>query len=172
MSLTDAQIKLLFPVLMQEQLSSSTSGVKIEWALSLLAQGVETKSLLGLVSLTKPVNEFEADNYFNGTLEELGIKRPDNSYLINSYVKYIVEKILHGELLPEVGMEKLSALHSYSRLVAFKTPSIIVDALILSDDYACESLKNMSVQERRDEIICACKEANLTLQYARLQLEE
>jgi len=171
MQLTNSQIKSLYPVLAQEELSSRNSDVKINWALQLIEQGVETSNLLILASLPTPANEFETDDYFNRTLVDLGVKRPSVSSVIESYVKYLVEQILSEDLLPEVGISRLYSLYSYSSLATFETPAILLDVVGLDDKYYCEAVQGWPAQERRDEIIRLCKEANKTLCYARLDLD-
>lgn len=85
--LSDSQKIETYKVLGQVAMGCGGSEHKCAWALSLLEQGIETENLAILATLQKPINEFEADDYFNRVLRELSIERPNDEDAIEGYAR-------------------------------------------------------------------------------------
>lgn len=66
----------------------------IGWAFYMLHNGKSTSSLNVLVSLKKPLNIFEVEEYFNRAINELNIVRPSYEESARHYVRYLLKEIV------------------------------------------------------------------------------
>ena len=139
---------------------SGGSEYKISWAMHLLEQGVETSSLAILASLLSPVNEFEAEDYFNIVLSELGIERPDDDAVLKGYVKALVQDVLEGTLSPEVAVSQINEIN-----ILLGYPDELAEYISLDDEWYCECINGWSEEQRRREIIKACKDVDNKFTY-------
>ncbi|MGI3001482.1 hypothetical protein ACRTDJ_00005 [Shewanella algae] len=141
-------------------MNSGGSEHKISWAMYLLEQGIETEHLAILATLLNPVNEFEAEDYFNRVLSELDIKRPSDDDVLEGYAKVLAQDVVDGVLSPESGVSQIYAVN-----VQLGYPGTLGEYTVLEDEWYCECINGWSVQKRRDEIIKACKETIEVLNY-------
>lgn len=139
---------------------ASGSKHKVAWAMSLLEQGVETNSLAILATLLKPVNEFEADDYFNRVLIELGIHRPGKESAIEGYAKVLTKEVFEGRLSPKAGASLI-----YEANVQLDYPAELYEFTILYNEWYCKGINSWSKEQRREEIVKACKEVYEVLNY-------
>ncbi|AUI88117.1 hypothetical protein BS333_17295 [Vibrio azureus] len=158
--LSESQNIETYKMLGQVAMCAGGSEFKISWAMSLLEQGLETENLAILATLLKPVNEFEADDYFNRVLAELSITRPSDEAAIEGYVKVITDEVTKGYLLPESAVSKICAAN-----VRLDYPGFLGEFTTLEDEWYCECINGWSKQKRNEEIIKACKEAYEALNY-------
>jgi hypothetical protein len=158
--LTESQKLETYKALGQVAMCSGGSEHKIAWAMSMLEQGVETESLAILATLLKPVNEFEADDYFNRVLGELGIERPNAEAAIEGYAKVLTKEVFENQLSPELGAAMI-----YAANVRLGYPSSFGEFTVLEDEWYCECINGWSKQQRKDEIVKACREAYEALSY-------
>lgn len=139
---------------------SGGSEYKCAWAMSLLEQGVDTPYIAILATLIKPINEFEADDYFNRVLSELDIERPNDEEAIEGYAKVLMKEVVDGSLTPEVGVSMI-----YNANVKLDYPSSFGDFTVLEDEWYCECINGWSKEQRKTEIINACKDTYEVLNY-------
>ncbi|PID16713.1 hypothetical protein CSV63_02160 [Sporosarcina sp. P34] len=66
----------------------------IEWAFYMLHNGKSTPSLNVLVSLSKPLNTFEVEEYFNRAITELNIAIPSSEESARHYVRYLLRETI------------------------------------------------------------------------------
>lgn len=66
----------------------------IEWAFYMLHNGKSSPSLNVLVSLIKPVNIFEVEEYFNRSMNELNIAKPSYEESARHYIRYLLKEIV------------------------------------------------------------------------------
>ncbi|WP_432352058.1 hypothetical protein [Sporosarcina sp. A2] len=66
----------------------------IGWAFYVLHNGKSTPSLNVLVSLIKPLNIFEVEEYFNRAINELNISRPSYEESARHFVRYLLREII------------------------------------------------------------------------------
>ncbi|MCX2524439.1 hypothetical protein [Larsenimonas rhizosphaerae] len=151
---TESQKIETYKMLGQVAMCSGGSEYKIAWAMSLLEQGVASPNLDILATLSKPVNEFEADDYFNRVLTELGILWPGDEAAIEGYAKVISLEVIEGQISPESGASRMYALYA-----PLNYPDPLHEFSSLDDEWYCECINGWSEQQRRDEIVRACKEA-------------
>ena len=151
-----------YKVLGLAAMSSTSSKHKISWAMTLLEQGVEAENLSILATLSNPVNEFEADDYFDRTLRELGIEMPSYDCALEGYAKALATDVVNGVLSPEEGASKL-----YGIKVKLENSEPLAEYSVLDDESFCE-LNGWSKQKRKDEIIKACKETIRQFNYPKV----
>ena len=149
-----------YKALGQIAMGGGGSEYKCTWAMSLLEQGVDTPNLAILATLLKPINEFEADDYFNRVLKELNIERPKDEEAIEGYAKVLMKEVAEGSLAPETGASMI-----YSTNVKLDYPSSFGEFTVLEDEWYCECINGWSKEQRRNEIIKACTEAYEVLNY-------
>ena len=128
------------------------SELKVNWAMSLLEQGVETENLCILASLLKPLNEFEVDELFNIVISELDLKQPKPEEAVEGYAKTLAYEVFQGVISPEIGASKI-----YDANVFLDYPESFAEYTIYEDEWYCEHINGWSKEERREEIIKACK---------------
>lgn len=138
----------------------SGGGHKVAWAMSLLEQGVDTKNLAVLATFIQPLNEFEVEDYFQRVLRELGIRQPCAEEAIEGYAKALAKEVIDGELAPEVGASMI-----YQANVQAGYPESFGEYTVLDDEWYCECINGWSKQQRREEIIKACRETYAALRY-------
>jgi hypothetical protein len=158
--LSESQKIETYKALGQVAMGCGGSEYKCAWAMSLLEQGLETQNLAILATLLKPINEFEADDYFNRVLKELSIERPNDEKAIEGYAKVLMKEVVDGSLGPEVGASMI-----YSANVKLDYPGSFGEFTVLEDEWYCESINGWSKEQRRNEIIKACKEAYEVISY-------
>ncbi|PIC58039.1 hypothetical protein CSV80_15985 [Sporosarcina sp. P12(2017)] len=69
----------------------------IEWAFTMLQNGISTHSLNMLASLTEPLNIFEVEEYFNRAWYELNITEPSYDESAKHYVRYLIRQIVDDQ---------------------------------------------------------------------------
>lgn len=158
-----SQKRETYRVLGLAAMCSGGSEYKVSWAIYLLEQGIETEHLAILASLLNPVNEFEAEAYFNTVLNELGIVRPNEEAALEGYAKVLAQAVVDGALAPEDGVSQIYAVN-----VQLDYPGTLSEYTSLEDKWYCERIHGWSAQHRRSEIINACKETIDVLNYPEL----
>ena len=128
------------------------SELKVNWAMSLLEQGVETENLCVLASLLKPLNEFEVDEFFNIVISELDLKLPKPEEAVEGYAKILAHEVIQGIISPEIGASNI-----YDANVFLDYPELFAEYTIYEDEWYCEHINGWSKEKRREEIIKACK---------------
>lgn len=157
---SDSQKIETYKALGQIAMVSGGSEYKCAWAMSLLEQGVDTPNLAILATLLKPINEFEADDYFNRVLKELNIDRPSDEGAIEGYARVLMKEVIDGSLAPEIGASMI-----YGANIKLGYPESFGEFTVLEDEWYCECINGWSKEKRRAEIIKACKEAYEFLNY-------
>ena len=98
------------------------SELKVNWAMSLIEQGVATENLCVLASLLNPLNEceFEVDEYFNIVISELDLKFPKPEEAVEGCAKILAHEVIRGVLSPEIGVSKIDDANVFLGLVFLK----------------------------------------------------
>ena len=133
---------------------------KVNWAMSLLEQGVETDSLSILATLKKFINEFEADDYFNRVLKELNISRPDRKGAVLGYAKVIALEVTQGKITSSEGVSLLH--YAY---INIDYASELGEYVVLKDEEYLKDVNGWSESQINLERINACKETYAALVY-------
>ena len=128
------------------------SELKVNWAMSLLEQGIETENLCVLASLLNPLNEFEVDEYFGLVISELDLITPNSEEAVEGYAKILAHEVIRGIITPEIGASKI-----YDANVFLDYPESFAEYTIYEDEWYCEHINGWSKEKRREEIIKACK---------------
>ena len=69
----------------------------VNWAIELLSHEFQSTSLYILSSLSKPLNIFEAEDYFHRIVEELGIQEPSHEECAKYYIRNLLRQIINDE---------------------------------------------------------------------------
>ena len=144
-------------------MDSGGGQLKVDWAMRLLEQGIETQSLAILATLQKFINEFEADEYFSKVLSELNIIHPNKTDAIQGYVKVVASEVIEGITPPDVGASMI-----YRANVNLDYPEYLGDFVSLDDEWYCEHINGWSVEQRASEIIKVCREVYGSISYPNL----
>ncbi|MCE2573746.1 hypothetical protein [Motilimonas eburnea] len=139
---SDSQKIETYKALGQIAMSSGGSEYKCAWAMSLLEQGVDSPSLVILATLLKPINEFEADDYFNRVLKELNIERPSDAGAIEGYARVLMKEVIDGSLALEMGASMI-----YGAYIKLGYPELFGEFTVLEDDWYCECINGWSKEK-------------------------
>lgn len=126
---------------------------KVKWAMFLLENGIEVEDISSLAMLTKPYNEFEADQYFQNVLKELKIKKPGDEEALWNYAFITAKEVIDRELAPEKGIEFL-----YGVNIELDYPNQLGRFSDLEDEWYCINVIGMTKHERNKAIVAACKD--------------
>lgn len=66
----------------------------IDWAFSMLKNNYSSPTLNMLAFLKEPLNMFEAEQYFNRTVDELNLTEPPLEVQINAQTQYLLQQII------------------------------------------------------------------------------
>jgi hypothetical protein len=80
----------------------------VDWAVSCLEVGLDSKNIGILASLGRPSSMFEVENYLRGSFNDLGWRWPDFRTSILWYAADIAEEILNGAIDPFLGCYRIS----------------------------------------------------------------
>jgi hypothetical protein len=83
------------------------TGEYIDWALSELEAGVDTKNLRILAGLSEPAFWSEVEFYFQRALDDLGLKLPDEDAYLEQYVQEVLRGVVSGEIEPSDGWQEV-----------------------------------------------------------------
>jgi hypothetical protein len=126
-------------ILAMRALQRSCGGESVEWALSLLDRGLDSRSLRILAGMTSPLNHFELSDLRDRVLDELSPPELNEADPVTSYVREIVGEALgNSRTLGEVFRE-VSELS-----IALGYPSELRSFYLLR--FAWEDLQNGDVQ--------------------------
>ncbi|ARF18658.1 hypothetical protein [Sporosarcina ureae] len=84
----------------------------IGWAFYMLHNEKSTPSLNVLVSLIKPLNIFEVEEYFNRAINELNIAKPSYEESAGHYVRYLLREIVDD---PSIAIENAYDIYKIAR---------------------------------------------------------
>ena len=84
----------------------------IGWAFYMLRNGKSTPSLNKLVSLIKPLNIFEVEEYFNRAINELNIAKPSYEESVRHYVRTLLREIIDD---PSKAIDKAYDIYKIDR---------------------------------------------------------
>ena len=91
-------------------LGKCDSKIYVDWAMEMILKGYETENVLILAGLDDSDTE-ERETYFRGALSDLKIEYPDNKMeLINLYSFNLANKVLSGQISPQIGLDKMTEL--------------------------------------------------------------
>jgi archaellin len=158
--LTEIQKIATYKMLGLITLCSGGSEHKMNWAMNLLENNIETENLAILATLLKPINEFEVDEYFNRVLRELNTLMPSKPQAIEGYAKVLAKEVIEGSITPESGASKI-----YEANVQLGYVQQLSEFVDLDDEWYCEHIYGWSKEQRKEEIIRASKAAFESLNY-------
>ena len=135
-------------LLADKYLGLSTHEQFVDWAISSLETGFDTKSIRILASLQKPLFPTEVENYFYRSLKELGWNLPEPKKCVIEYAYLIAEDILSGKILPVLGCHRI-----YDAMIFLDCPSKMAAWTYLYDEMQPEPFMYLAGKELDDAII-------------------
>lgn len=94
-------------LLARRHLGLATHEQCVDWAVSCLESGIDSKNIRILASLQQPFYPSEVEDYFNRSLKELGWEVPEPMACIVEYARTFAQEILSGKISPVEGCRKI-----------------------------------------------------------------
>lgn len=116
-------------LLVRRFLGIARTGEYIDWALSELEAGVDTRNLRILAGLSGLDSSFEVEFYFQRALDDLGLKLPDEAAYLEQYVREVLRGVVSGEVEPSDGWSQVHTVW-----LALDYPAHLCDWVLLGDD--------------------------------------
>lgn len=152
-------------LLAERQMGMATYDRYIDWAISCLESGIDSKNIRILASLQKPLYPSEVEDYFNRSLKDLGWELPNPKECVIEYARSFAGEILSGRVSPLEGCRKI-----YRVVVALQYPRELMAWLYLDEGLEPETYRDLEGKELDEAII---KEARRFISESnRFNLEE
>lgn len=127
----------------------------VEWAIEQLENGRETESILMLAGLSKSGSDWEADDYFQRSLRELGWSVPAREELLRWYADFTACRIIEEPTAP---VERLAAHVRGLSELAFMWPKGDLDVWVrVHGDYECMTAINLSEEAWRSDVLAQAR---------------
>jgi hypothetical protein len=97
-------------LLAERYLGTATYEQYVDWAVSCLESGIDSKNIRILSALQKPLYPSEVEDYFHRSLKELGWELPEPTECIIEYARTFAQQILSGQVSPVAGCRKIYAV--------------------------------------------------------------
>ena len=103
-------------------LSKLSASDYVDWAIEMLVQGYDSHALCILAGFERSASVFEADDYFQRAVVELGLSSPDDSSAVRAYACEIAQQVVVGQL---AGQEGVRALYQICRATEYDRDYLI-----------------------------------------------
>ncbi|HEX8141305.1 MAG TPA: hypothetical protein VF553_01840 [Pyrinomonadaceae bacterium] len=120
----------------------------VEWAVSCLESGIDSKNIRILASLQKPLYSSEVEDYFKRSLRDLGWELPDRKECIIEYARSFAKEILSGQVSPLEGCRKI-----YRIVVDLQYPRELMSWLYLDEGLEPGTYRDLEGKELDEAII-------------------
>jgi hypothetical protein len=152
-------------LLAERYMGTATYEQYVDWAVSCLEKGIDSKNIRILASLQKPLYSSEVEDYFNRSLKDLGGETPDPKECIIEYARSFAREILSGQISPPEGCRKI-----YRIAIALQYPRELMSWLYLDEGLEPGPYNDLDGKELDEAII---EEAHRFVNESnRLNLEE
>jgi hypothetical protein len=135
-------------LLVEQHMGMATYEQYVDWAVSCLEAGIDSKNICILASLQKPLYSSEVEDYFNRSLKDLGWELPDPKECIIEYARSFAKEILSGYVSPLEGCRKI-----YRVVVALQYPRELMSWLYLDEGLEPETYRDLEGEELDEAII-------------------
>jgi hypothetical protein len=135
-------------LLAERYMGMATHEQYIDWAISCLESGIDSKNIRILASLQKPLYSSEIDDYFNRSLKDLGWELPEPKECIIEYARSFAKEIVAGQVGPLEGCRKI-----YRVVVALEYPRELMSWLYLDDGLEPGTCRDLQGQELDEAIV-------------------
>jgi RNase P subunit RPR2 len=99
--------EITYRLLAEKILTYFDSQKYVDWAVTLLENGLESESLVILAGLDSYPTE-EKEKYFWESIKELGIKiEKSDSELIDNYADFVAKQVIEDKINPMIGLQKM-----------------------------------------------------------------
>ena len=120
----------------------------VDWAVSCLEAGIDSKNIRILASLQKPFYSVEVEDYFNRSLKDLDWNFPEPKSCVTQYARFIAQEILRGQIAPVEGCHKI-----YDAVIFLDYPREMSAWVYLDDEIRPEPFQYLTGKELDDAII-------------------
>jgi hypothetical protein len=135
-------------LLAERHMDMATHEQYVDWAVSCLESGIDSKNISILASLQKPLYPSEVEDYFNRSLKDLGWELPERQECIIEYARSFAKEILSGQVSPPEGCSKI-----YRVVVALQYPRELMSWLYLDEGLEPETYRELRGKELDEAII-------------------
>lgn len=135
-------------LLAERYLGRATHEQCVDWAISCLESGIDSKNIRILASLRKPLYPSEVEDYLSRSLRDLGWKLPEPKEYIIEYGRSFAREILSGQVSPLEGCRKI-----YRIVVALQYPRELMPWLYLDEGLEPETCRDLEGKELDEAII-------------------
>lgn len=152
-------------LLAERHMGIATYEQYIDWAVSCLESGIDSKNIRILASLQKPLYSSEVEDYFKRSLRDLDWELPEPKECMIEYARSFAREILSGQASPLEGCRKI-----YKVVVALQYPLELMSWLYLDEGLEPGTYRDLEGKELDEAII---KEARRFISESdRFNLEE
>jgi hypothetical protein len=109
-------------------LGTVKTGEYIDWALTELEAGADTRNLRVLAGLSPLDSHFEVEFYFQRALHDRGFELPNEDTHLEQYVREVLRGVVSGEIEPSDGWHQV-----YTVWLALDYPAHLADWVLLAD---------------------------------------
>ena len=162
---------LVTEIFAKQALGHVFTGDYVDWAVEMLVQGHDSRSLRILAGLDRSGSTFEAENYFVRSMSELDLTPPDPDSAIRAYACEIARRIIDSEITSHEGVRALykicTATYYAPDFVIWLQLDDALDSLIYGHHpftYESATLDNFDAivkREAADFIAAVCPEQTL-----------
>ena len=135
-------------LLAERYMGMATSEQYVDWAVSCLESGIDSKNIRILSSLQKPLYSSEVEDYFNRSLKDLGWELPEPQECIIEYARSFAKEIVSGQASPLEGCRKI-----YDVVVVLQYPRQMMPWLYLDEGLEPETYRDLQGKEWDEAII-------------------
>jgi hypothetical protein len=119
----------------------------VDWAVSCLENGIDSKNIRILASMQKGFSFYEVEDYFHRSLKDLGWQYPSKEEALIWYLKNLAKKILSGEVDAIEGCHKI-----YNIAYSLDYPSELKNWIYLDDGLEPEAYKTFIDYDDWEEV--------------------
>lgn len=135
-------------LLAERHMGMATYEQYIDWAVSCLEAGIDSKNIRTLASLQKPLYSSEVEDYFNRSLKDLSWELPEPKECIIEYARSFAGEILAGQVTPLEGCRKI-----YRVVVVLAYPRELMPWLYLDEGLEPGTYRDLTGKELDEAIL-------------------
>ena len=125
-------------ILAERYLGTARHEDYVDWAVACLESDLDTKNIRILASLSKSTSPSEVENYFNRSLQDLGLTMPDHRECLVEFARGVAQRIVSNEVSPLYGCGQI-----YSVVRALDFPHEMIAWLYLDEGLRLDNLGDL-----------------------------
>lgn len=96
-----------YKILAERYLGTARHEDYVDWAVACLESDLDSKNIRILASLRNAASPSEVENYFNRSLQDLGLTVPDRRECLVEYARGVAQQIVSGDVSPLDGCSQI-----------------------------------------------------------------